>query len=66
MLLQEDRGNERDQTVAVDLFSAFCDRARPIDVGIEDDAEIGVMLFHRLAYRTHRLRVFGVGNVIGE
>ncbi len=63
---QEDRGNERDQAVAVDLFAVGSDRSRTVDVGIEDDAEVGFVFFHRLAHRAHRLLVFGVGDMVGE
>ena len=66
LLLEQDGGNESDETVAVDLLTLRRNGARTIDVGIEDDAEIGAIGFHGRTDGLHRRLVLGIGDVIGK
>ena len=65
-LCKKNGGDERDQAVAVDLLAVRGDGARAVDVGVEDDAEVRLVLLDRRADGLHRRLVFGVGNVVGE
>ena len=66
MLFQQNGGNERDEAVAVDLLAVRRDCPRTVDVGIEDDAEIGMVFFDRRADGLHRRLVLGIGDVVGK
>ena len=63
---EQNRRNEGDETVAVDLFSVRRDGARTVYVRVEDDPEISVVAADRLADGAHRLFVFGIGNMVGK
>ena len=66
MLLENNRGDERDERVAVDRLTLASDDGRAVDIGIEYHAKVGIAAFHSLAHRSHSLRIFRVGNMVGE
>ena len=63
---EQNRRDEGDQPVAVDLFAVFVHGARPVHVRIEDDAEVRLVFLHGFADRAHRLFVFGIGDMSRE
>ena len=66
ILLKRETGRQRHQTVAVDLFAEAVDSAAAIDVGIEDHAEVGFTLQHRLTDTLHRFCVLGIRHMVRE
>ena len=66
VLAQQDRGDERDEAVAVELLAVCEHRPGAVHVGIKDDAEIGMAFEHRRADAVHRLRQLGVRHMVGE
>lgn len=66
MLPQHDGSHQRDLPVAVDGGAGAVDDAAPVDVGVEDDAEVGLLLEDGRSGERHGGAVLRVGNVVGE
>ena len=66
VLGREDGRHHRDNRVAVNLAAVGQHCGHPINVGVEDDSEIGVILHRRGPNRIHRRLVLGVWNMVGE
>ncbi|MPM53380.1 hypothetical protein SDC9_100147 [bioreactor metagenome] len=66
MLLQKHGGDQRDQAVAVELFSVVGDGARAIHIRVEDDAHVGLVVQHALRDGIHRRLVLRVWLMVGE
>ena len=64
MLAQQNRRNERDEPVAVELLPVGEDGSGAVNVGIENNAEIGAAFKHRGADAVHRLRQLGVRHMV--
>ena len=66
ILLQHNGGGQRDEPVAVDLPSGGVHTARPVHIGVEDNAHVRPCFYGGGADGGHGLLVFRIGNMVGE
>ena len=57
---------KRYKAVAVNFLTVSPNAARAVNVGIKNNAEVGVIILNRRAYALHSVLVFGVGYVVRE
>ena len=57
---------KRYKAVAVDFLAVSPNAARAVNIGIENNTEIGVIIPDRRAYASHSVLVFGIGYVVRE
>ena len=58
--------SKRYKAVAVNFLAVSPNASRAVNVGVENNAEVGVIILNRRAYALHSVLVFGVGYVVRE
>mmetsp|Transcript_8758 Transcript_8758/g.36695 ORF Transcript_8758/g.36695 Transcript_8758/m.36695 type:complete len:391 (-) Transcript_8758:423-1595(-) len=66
VLREHDRGQKRDQAVAIKRDAGAVNHRAAVDVRVKDDAEVGAARLRRARRARHRLGVLGVGRVVRE
>ncbi len=64
MVVFSDQSGQGDDGVAADWIAKLVNRRRTIDVGVENQAQIGFVFEHRPTHAGHRLLVFRIWNMV--
>ena len=66
MLLEDDRGNQSNQSIAIQFTPFMINRCAAIYIRIKNDAKVSLMSRHRLTNCRHRCLILRIGHMVGK